>query len=115
MALAIAYLLVLQALVGGIASGAHASGIGSGTLDPAICRGAQDTVPTAPGEPAHHTPECCFTGCQINAASAPPPVALTEIAVPAPLPAVRIAPTAPRHHPASLDRSPQHARAPPLA
>ncbi|WGD32053.1 hypothetical protein AncyloWKF20_09630 [Ancylobacter sp. WKF20] len=117
MALAIAYLLVLQAVIGGIASGAHAAGLASGTMDPAICRGAQDVAPSPAGpvDSTHHTPECCFTGCQINAVGSVPPVSMAGIGVPAPRPAVRIEPTAALHHPAGLERSPQHARAPPLA
>lgn len=115
MALAIAYLLVLQAVVGGIASGAHAAGLVSGTMDPAICRGAQDVAPAGPADNTHHTPECCFSGCQITAIGGLPPVAVIGSAVPTPRLALRVAPTLLLHLPAGPERSARLPRAPPLA
>lgn len=115
MALAIAYLLVLQAVIGGIASGAHAAGLASGTMDPAICRGAQDAAPAGPGDKTHHTPECCFSGCQITAIGGLPPVAGMGSAVPTPRLALRMAPAPLLHLPAGPERSPRLPRAPPRA
>ena len=115
MALAIAYLLVLQAVVGGIASGAHAASLASGTMDPVICRGVQDAAPAGPEDSSHHTPECCFSGCQITAIGGLPPVDAGGTAVPAPRCALRVAPATPLHLPAGPERSPRLPRAPPLA
>lgn len=115
MALAVAYLIVLQALLGGVSSGAHAGSLAG--LDPlaqVLCLTGH-AAPAAPADPAHHTPDCCTTGCQAPAFASPPsPVA--ALAVPAarlivaerPLPGDAV-PTS------GLERSPRHTRAPPLA
>ncbi|MFT0859387.1 hypothetical protein [Ancylobacter sp. G4_0304] len=77
MALAVAYLLVLQALLGGLATGAHAAAGLSPEAAPAICLGmARGDAPAGPADPAHHTPDCCTVGCQnAGIAALPPPAA----------------------------------------
>lgn len=81
LAIALAYVLVLQSLFGGLATGAFASA----ALDPnsdahIICRGAVD-LPDQPEGPAHHTPDCCVLGCPGATGSAMAPAVAT---VPAP-------------------------------
>ncbi|TCK29038.1 hypothetical protein EV667_3056 [Ancylobacter aquaticus] len=113
--LAVAYVLVLQALFGGIASGAHAAG--GVTLDAfgqALCLSSHSD-PAAPGEPARHTPDCCLTGCQAAPAAAlPPPVAATVALPTAPLEASHLPPP-PARLARTPERSPGHIRAPPRA
>ncbi|WP_038361144.1 DUF2946 family protein [Bosea sp. 117] len=109
-----AYLVVLQSLLGGLATGAHA-GAASGldAFGQIICRdGAAD--PQLPSAPDHHVPDCCGLGCQLGIGAALPtpavaaPVGLsgrgTKIA--APHPALLLA---------AAERSPRNARAPPAA
>lgn len=115
MALAVAYLVVLQALLGGVSSGAHAGSLvsvdGFGQI---LCRGAQADT-TSPGDPAHHTPDCCTTGCQTSVGAALPPSADTALALPEAIAHAR--PLLPRAAlvAASDERTPRHTRAPPLA
>ena len=115
MALAVAYLLVLQALLGGLASGAHAGSLSAvDGFGQVLCLGAHDG-PSSPTDPAHHTPDCCTTGCQVGAGAAlPPPIG---IAVARPAAVRHVQPLLPR--PLALagsgERSPRHIRAPPLA
>ncbi|MCK0209617.1 hypothetical protein MWN33_16415 [Starkeya koreensis] len=115
MALAVAYLLVLQAILGGMAGGAHAAaGIALDPFGQVICANSAGG-PTSPADPAHHAPDCCTTGCQTSAgAGLPPPVAAAP-ALPvgqalgrAPLPRARVLALQP-------ERTPRHTRAPPLA
>lgn len=118
MALAVAYLVVLQALLGGIASGAHAAGsvdgFGAGTLGQVICRGAQP-APASPTEPASHTPDCCTTGCLMSVGTAlPPAVGATPVARPAAV-TISVRPPFADVVPVGVAHSPRNARAPPLA
>ena len=113
-ALVAAYLLVLQALIGGLAAGTHAGA--SVTVDAfgqVLCRGATSGT-DAPSDPNHHTPDCCTTGCQTSAATGLPPIVLVLAT-----PAVAIARTQPllRAHLTEngLEHRPHNARAPPLA
>ncbi|MCJ8141998.1 hypothetical protein MKI84_03625 [Ancylobacter sp. A5.8] len=82
MALAVAYLLVLQALLGGVATGAHAAAGLSPGAGPTICLGMdRGDTPSGPADPAHHTPDCCTIGCQNAGLTAlPPPAATTPLA-----------------------------------
>ncbi|MBB3771785.1 hypothetical protein FHS55_002394 [Angulomicrobium tetraedrale] len=114
MALAVAYLLVLQALLGGMATGAHAGSLATvDAFGQVLCLTGHQP-PASPSAPAHHTPDCCTTGCQISALATLPPLAA---GVAAPLPVV----AGPARLPADaavaagLQRSPKNARAPPLA
>ncbi|MCS0501325.1 hypothetical protein [Ancylobacter mangrovi] len=118
MALAIAYLVVLQAFLGGMASGAYAAaGAGYDSFAQVICRGLHGTssAPAAPADPSHHLPDCCSTGCLMSVGTPLPPAAGF---VPAERPAVVVAAVLP---PATLapvigaERSPRNTRAPPLA
>ncbi|QIB32848.1 hypothetical protein [Ancylobacter pratisalsi] len=123
MALAVAYLVVLQAFLGGIASGAHAAGslegfggngFGPIGLGQVICRGAQDT-PASPTEPAHHTPDCCATGCLMSVGTALPPTAGTAPAARPSVVVIAVRPPFEDTLPTGVARSPRNARAPPLA
>ena len=115
MALAIAYVLVLQTLFGGLATGAHAaSGFAVDAFGQVLCLGAHDS-PAAPTDPVQHTPDCCTTGCQVSlGASLPPPalaslaLAFTPVLVDVPLPREAVGAR-------GVERSPRHTRAPPLA
>ena len=113
-ALVAAYLLVLQALLGGLAAGTHAGA--SVTVDAfgqVLCRGAS-TGTNGPADPAHHTPDCCTTGCQTSVATGLPPVVLVLTS-----PAVAISQTQPLLRAdiadSGLEHRPHNARAPPLA
>jgi len=113
-ALVAAYLLVLQALLGGLAAGTHAgAGVSVDAFGQVLCRGAS-TGTDSPADPAHHTPDCCTTGCQTSATSGLPPLAPAFAA-----PRAAIAHTQPllRTNLATsdLDHRPHNARAPPLA
>lgn len=114
-ALVAAYLLVLQALLGGLSAGTHAgAGVTVDAFGQVICRGATSGT-DSPSDPAHHTPDCCTTGCQTSAGGGlPPPVALalgepaSTLTVSQPLPRADIARS-------GLEHRPHNARAPPLA
>lgn len=113
--LAVAYMLVLQALLGGLASGAHAAG--SLTVDAfgqTLCLGARGD-PAAPANPSSHPPDCCTTGCQTAVTpSLLPPTAATA-ALPVAHRLARQAPPRPARLARAPERSPRHARAPPRA
>jgi hypothetical protein len=110
-ALGAAYLLFVQAILGGLAIGASAA-----TLDPlsALCRADDGSGPVLPDQPADHPhlPDCCTTGCAMFG-GAPVPAFVAVLLVPhlavptepAPLPLAPVA-TAPQ-------RSPANPRAPP--
>lgn len=119
LALAVAYLVVLQTLLGGLASGAHAAnGVALDAFGQVLCVGAHNassSAPSSPDEPAHHTPDCCTTGCQMSAGAGLPPPA--SISLGAPSAAVLLRKVVPRSVAVALgvERSPRHTRAPPLA
>lgn len=109
-----AYLLVLQALLSGLACGANSAT--AATLDAfgqVIC-GSGTAAPGGPSGPAHHTPDCCCTtGCHVSiTGGAPAPVAL---AVPLSAELAVLEPAfVEAGHPATR-HDPHNARAPPLA
>lgn len=115
MALAVAYVLVLQALLGGLATGAHAANsVAVDAFGQVLCLGTHG-APTTPADPAQHTPDCCTTSCQVSLGAFLPPPALTglgrafaPVLVDVPLPREAVVAR-------DLERSPRHARAPPLA
>ena len=110
-ALGAAYLLFVQAILGGLAIGASAA-----TLDPlsALCRTDDGAGPVRQDPPADHPhlPDCCTTGCAMFG-GAPVPAFVAVLLVPhlagrtepAPLPLVPVA--------AAPQRSPANPRAPP--
>ncbi|MGO1080298.1 DUF2946 family protein [Inquilinus sp. CA228] len=110
-ALGAAYLLFVQAILGGLAIGASAA-----PLDPlsALCRTDDGSGPILPDQPAGHPhlPDCCTTGCSMFS-GAPVPTFVAVLLVPhlagptepAPLP---VAPAS-----AAPQRSPANPRAPP--
>lgn len=114
MALALAYVLVLQALLGGVASGAHAAGgVTVDAYGQVLCLGSSASAPS-PADPSHHAPDCCTTGCNMSAGSALPPPANAALAAPSVQPLRTALPRTPRLALAAA-RSPRHTRAPPLA
>jgi hypothetical protein len=109
-----AYLVVLQALLGGLASGSHAGmAYALGASGEIICSGAAD-LPGHPAEPAHHTPDCCLTGCNmpIAAGALPQPAALPALL---PVALAILVPAQPETRSSDTARGPHKARAPPLA
>lgn len=116
MALAVAYLVVLQALLGGLSSGAHAGSLASvDAVGQVLCLSMPTPGPSSPADPAHHTPDCCSTGCQTSVGKALPPTAGTALAL---LQIVTHAqPLWPRTAFVATpgERTPRHTRAPPLA
>ena len=115
MALALAYLLVLQAVLGGLASGTHAAASTvSAAFGPVLCLGAHDGT-DVPADPSHHLPDCCTLGCQVASGASLTPEAATA---PLPSPAWSEAETPPAHPARAVlaaERTPRHTRAPPLA
>ncbi len=113
-ALAAAYLLVLQAFIGGMAMGAHAGSLAAlDGIGQILCASDMGQPQLPGGDPAHHTPDCCSTGCSTSAGAAlPPPVAGMAIPLRGRLAA---APFAREPERAGTPRSSRHARAPPLA
>lgn len=112
-ALGAAYLLFVQAILGGLAIGASAA---PAAFDPlsALCRTDDGSGPVRPDRPAGHPhlPDCCTTACSMFSGAPVPAFAavlltphLADPAEPAPLP---LAPVA-----AAPQRSPANPRAPP--
>ena len=109
-----AYLLVLQALLGCLASGTHAgTALALDGFGQVLCSGAV-IGPASPSDPAHHTPDCCITGCNVSVGTGtPPPTVAFE--APRPVAVAILAPADIETRYASASRGPQNARAPPLA
>lgn len=109
-----AYLLVLQALLGGLASGGHAgAAFALDEFGQVLCQGTAEGD-GSPADPAHHTPDCCSTGCTFSVGTGSSPAA---VALEAPVPVV-VAALAPSQFRPARDAAPRHphnARAPPLA
>lgn len=114
-ALGVAYLLFVQAILGGLAIGASAA---PAAFDPlsALCRTDDGAGPARPDQPAQHPhlPDCCTTGCSMFGGYPVPTVVaallvphLAGTTEPAPLPAAPVA--------AAPQRSPANPRAPPPA
>lgn len=114
-----AYLLVLQALIGGLAMGQHAAmGVGLGPNGEVICvnapPGAEHSAPSGPAS-SGHMQDCCTSACRIALSTVLPPPA------PAALPvrfAARLERAAALPGDATLEagrRSAHHPRAPPFA
>lgn len=110
LALAVAYLLVLQMVVAGFVSGVQAAPSG-GDLHAELCLGSGQDDGGGAALPDH--PDCCRQGCPMLGALGllPPSLALAE-------PAFNRAPArvaAPPGAPHRLWRDPRRARAPPSA
>lgn len=113
-ALIAAYLLVLQALLGGLSAGAHAgAAYGVDAFGQIICRDAGGGG--SPSDPAHHTPDCCIVGCQSSAGAALLPPPAVALARPTALQGETLAPALADLGTPGLQRSPHNARGPPLA
>ncbi|MCK0196594.1 hypothetical protein MWN34_06665 [Ancylobacter sp. 6x-1] len=87
LALAAGYLLVLQTMLGGLATGAHGAARYSPELaGQVICSGLESGGAQrdggAPVDPSHHTPDCCMAGCHLAGSAGTPP---TPAALRAPL------------------------------
>jgi len=114
-AIAAAYLLVLQAVFGGLASGAHAAGMSlDRSLGMTLC--APGEMPPADGGAApHEMPSCCMLGCFLSGSGAPAATAgfTPVIHRPADLIAFQLRRDLP--HGFAAGRSPANPRAPPAA
>jgi hypothetical protein len=109
-----AYLLVLQALLGGLASGTHAgTAVALDGFGQVLCSGAVDG-PASPSDPEHHTPDCCTTGCNVSVGTGTPPV-VAAFEAPRPVAIAILAPANVETRPDGAPRGPHNARAPPLA
>lgn len=109
----VAYLLVLQALVGGIALGTHAAmGVALGPGGEIICfnGGSSD----GQKDPAGHLPDCCTTGCRIAAVSSLPPPEPVSFAAPLAFQPTILAVLRAERMPDGTGRRPHNARAPPI-
>lgn len=114
-ALVAAYLLVLQALLGGLSAGTHAGArVTVDAFGQIICRGASAGT-VNPDDPSRNPSDCCTTGCQTSASAGLPPPALRPLDTPfatttrsQPLLRANVATT-------GFGHSPHNARAPPLA
>jgi len=120
-ALALAYLLVVQALLGGMGHGAHAaSRFEAARLGgtPILCSGdllpGDMAMPQGPdGAPASHAPDCCTLGCLMAAGALPAPALAALPVLTAQATRTPALPLAERL--AGTSRSPAQARAPPAA
>ena len=109
-----AYLLVLQAVLGGLAMGTHAGmGVALGPGGEVICLNAP-----AEGDPRDapaHLPDCCTAGCRTGALASLPPPEFAPLPAPLARPAPPLAPPQARAAPVGTGHLPHNARAPPIA
>lgn len=71
-ALAAAYLVVLQAIVAGLASGAYAASFSlDRSLAITLCAGGAAPANSDSGTAGHEQPLCCTIGCSLSAGGAP--------------------------------------------
>lgn len=82
-ALCVAYLLVLQLVLSGVALGAHAAADSHGQAGIVLCQGAGggEPVPFAPA-PVPPWPDCCQLVCQMGGASLPVADSVAPMAAP---------------------------------
>jgi hypothetical protein len=115
-AIAAAYLLVVQTLVTGIVLGLQAGSIQAGVDGHVICNSVgAPSAPQGSGQPAdpseHQT--CCILGCRMLGPTALP-LSASSITLGAPAAAATLAPSQPSDRiGADLERSPRKTRAPP--
>ena len=110
-ALAAAYLLLLQSMLGAFGAGPDASQLDA--FGNVIC--THEGAAQIPGGDPHqqHMPACCMLGCsKVSAAHAPPPAAGT-VSASLSFEAVAFVLPAFRHLDFARDRSPSNPRAPP--
>ena len=117
-AVAAAYLLVLQAVLTGLALGAHADPAGRGALATVICSSAgPGGGDDQSGLPFEHSDwiACCVLGCGMSSLGLAPPLAGTGVARIPPAEAIALR-WVPRAQPGrGFERSPRNTRAPPRA
>lgn len=71
-ALAAAYLVVLQAIFAGLASGANAASFSlDRSLAMTLCAGGDQPMSQSEGAAAHELMSCCMLGCAFTGAGAP--------------------------------------------
>jgi len=71
-ALAAAYLVVLQAIFAGLASGANAASVSlDRSLAMTLCAGGDQPMSQSDGAAAHELMSCCMLGCAFTGAGAP--------------------------------------------
>lgn len=115
-ALAAAYLLVLQALFAGLASGANAANLGlDRALAMTLCSGGEMPMSQNGTTAAHDQASCCLLGCALSGGGAPaaPADFLPVTHRPADLVAFQRRLDLP--HGFAAGRSPANPRAPPAA
>lgn len=113
--LALGYLLVLQSLLGGLATGSHAGmSVALGPNGEVICLNAPADGDSR-SDPASHQPDCCTSGCRVAAVASLPPPDATPLAVPVTF--ASLAPLLPGASAATdgIGHRPHNARAPPVA
>jgi hypothetical protein len=101
-ALAAAYLVVLQAIFAGLASGANAASFSlDRSLAMTLCAGGDQPMSQSDGAATHELMSCCMLGCAFTGAGAP--AAPTSISLPSSAGSTS--------HPASSPAAPQPIRA----
>jgi hypothetical protein len=113
-AVAAAYLLVLQAVLTGLALGAHADSSGRGALAAIICSSAGPGAgDDHSGRPFEHSDwiTCCVLGCGMSGLGLAPAGVGVALIRPAEAIALRWVPRA--HAGRGFERSPRSTRAPP--
>ncbi|MCB4769486.1 hypothetical protein LGR54_12785 [Ancylobacter sp. Lp-2] len=112
--LVVAYLLVLNVVLGGLAMGTHAGmGVALGPSGEVICLAAP--TQDGPGDKAGHLLDCCTAGCRVGMLASLPPPDLSALPAPLVLPALALVAAPADDAPAGTGRLPHNARAPPLA
>lgn len=114
-AIAAAYLLVLQAVFGGLASGAHAASMSlDRSLGMTLC--APGEMPPTDGRAAaHEMPSCCMLGCFLSGSGAPAGAAGFSPITHRPVDLIAFQLRRDLPHGFAAGRSPANPRAPPAA
>ncbi|MFC7399148.1 DUF2946 family protein [Chelatococcus sp. GCM10030263] len=113
-ALGVAYLVVVQMLVTGIALGAQAAP--SRQLSTVICTfHGTATAPDGTGQPPDHAhlPACCVLGCSMFGPTVAPPPAMASMLVPRQIARAPVFAFADQPPPPEERRTPGNPRAPP--
>jgi hypothetical protein len=113
-ALAAAYLVVLQAIFAGLSSGANAASFSlDRSLAMSLCAGGEGPISPDNGAAAHEQPLCCAAGCTLTGGAPAAPDFLPIVHRPAQPGTFRGSPS--QKHGFGGNRSPANPRAPPAA
>ncbi|KQZ80928.1 hypothetical protein ASD64_10880 [Mesorhizobium sp. Root157] len=111
-ALAAAWFLVMQSVLGAFASAAGPQSAQLDAFGNVICtHGAIGELPDSPQQ--KHVPSCCVLGCNLAASVLAGPPAASALSVELAFEAVAFVPAAPDHLAFERPRSPSNPRAPP--